>query len=202
MTLIVGVDPSAKKIALVAKHTVLNVARVQSYPLYKTREKQTPESIHRALLAMEDFLTGVADLSVPGQRFAWVETPLVGRGGVTTTMKQAYVGGVIRACLVQHGFAVYDANPSTWRSTLGIKGKGTVALKANTARVVKTRWPKIVGLIDGDGDLTDAAAIALHGEQQVHQKGLLVGHAGPATGAVPGRGPRKVVRKPRMRSGL
>ena len=49
MTLIVGVDPSAKKIALVAKHTVLNVARVQSYPLYKTREKQTPARFGRRM---------------------------------------------------------------------------------------------------------------------------------------------------------
>lgn len=206
MTLIVGIDPSAKKIALVAKETVLNVQRAESFILYKGRETQTPETIFRAMVAMREYLTAIAPLIGDGPRHAFVENPIVGRGGVTTTMKQAYVGGVIRACLVEAGFTVHEVNQSTWKAHLGAntrvnkgKGKQTEHQKANVYRAVKIRWPKIEGLIAGDGDLTDAAGICLYGESQIAAAAVPGGDARSAGSTVQGGRRAAVVRTPRVR---
>jgi hypothetical protein len=92
VTLIVGIDPSAKKIALVAKETVLNVQHAEAYPLYvRGQTKQTAESIHRAMEAVNDFLDHIEGLIGDAPRHAFIETPVIGRGGATTAMKQAYV---------------------------------------------------------------------------------------------------------------
>lgn len=202
MTLIVGCDPSAKKIALVGKETVLNVQHAESFILYKGKETQTPETIFRAMLAMREYLDKIAPLIGDGPRYAFVEKPLVGRGGVVTTMKQAYVGGVIRACLVEAGFVVHDVAHATWKSYLGVKGgKGTttVTQKANVHRAVKIRWPKVEGLIAGDGDLTDAAGICLYGESQVASAGVPGDDPRPAGSGVQGGRRAAVVRSSRVR---
>jgi hypothetical protein len=138
------------------------------------------------------------------QRFAYVESPLTGRGGIATTMKQAYVGGVIRACLVEAGFTVYDAHPSTWRSTLGMssgRGRTTAVQKIDAFAAVEVRDAKLSRLVAGDGDLTDAAAIALHGVEQVRKAGV-IGDALAATGSLQGGGPAVVVRPSRVRPGV
>jgi hypothetical protein len=200
VTLVVGIDPSAKKIALVGKETVLNIQHAEAYPLYvRGQTSQTPESIHRAMVAMREYLDKIAPLIGDGPRYAFVEKPLVGRGGVVTTMKQAYVGGVIRACLVDAGFTVFDVNQSSWKSYLGIKGKGTAVQKANVMQAVKIRWPKVQGLIAGDGDLTDAAGICLYGESQVASASVPGGAARPAGSPVHGRGRGTVLRAARVR---
>lgn len=205
MTLIIGVDPSSKKIALVAKETVLNIQHANAYTLYKGKETQSPETIYRAMIAMREYLSKIAPLFGDGPRYAFVEKPVIGRGGVVTTMKQAYVGGVIRACLVEAGFVVRDVNQSTWKSYLGAntrvtKGKGrqTEHQKANVLRAVKIRWPKIEGLITGDGDLTDAAGICLFGESQIVAASVSGNDARSSGGAVQRAGRGAVVRRARL----
>lgn len=192
MTLVVGVDPSAKKIALVAKETILNVQRAEAHILYKGSQKQTPDSIHAAMEAMWAFLGGLDSLR-GSERLAWVESPLVGRGGINTTIKQAYVGGVIRACLVEVGFTVYDVHVSTWRAGLGIKGRGTEALKVATSQYVATMDPKMHQAVGGDSDLTDAGAICLYGIEQT-RKAAVVRSTGLAGSSVQGRGRKSLVR--------
>jgi hypothetical protein len=206
VTLIVGIDPSAKKIALVAKETVLNVQHAEAYPLYvRGQTKQTAESIHRAMEAVNDFLDHIEGLIGDAPRHAFIETPVIGRGGATTAMKQAYVGGVIRACLVERGFTVHEVNQSTWKAFLGAntrvgaKGRQTEHQKANVARAVKVRWPKVQGLIAGDGDLTDAAGICLYGEGQVASASVPADASRPTGSGVQGRGRAAVVRSSRVR---
>lgn len=199
MALIVGVDPSAAKVAMVAVETVTGTYKVGSQKLYpKGTTKQTPASLHNAMVFVRDFAQGVAHMAPEGRRFAYIEEPLVGRGGASATIKQAYVGGIIRACLVEAGFTVYDAHPSTWRATHGIKTKGTDAVKAATKQFVGAQWPKVLPEVQHDGDLVDAAAICLHGQEQVRKAGLLVAPESSG-GAVQGRRPDVVVRPARVR---
>lgn len=172
--LFVGVDPSAKKIAIVAHHPVLYSTAAQAYVLYKNSEKQTTASLGRAVAAMEKFLEYIQPWS-GGPKYAWVEDPLVGRGGALTTMKQAYVGGIIRGTLANAGFKVYGVNVSTWKKEVCGSGR---AQKPDVARAVRMRWPKVVPLLGGDGDLTDAAAINLYA-QEVVRKSAAIGAAGP-----------------------
>lgn len=202
MTLVLGIDPSAKKIALVAKETVLNVQRADSFILYKGKQTQSPESIHQAMVVMREYLDDIAPLIGRGPRHAFVEKPLVGRGGVVTTMKQAYVGGVIRACLVEAGFVVHDVAHSTWKSYLGVKGgRGTTSVgqKASVYRAVKIRWPKVEGLIASDGDLADAAGLCLYGESQVAATSISDNDSQPSWGEVQGGGRGNVLRSTRLR---
>lgn len=168
--LVVGIDPSAAKIAIVATHPVLNVTRAKSYVLYKAKERQTPATLGKALDAMDDFLVWADTVAPQGERYAWVEDPLVGRGGVSTTMKQSFVGGVIRASLARAGFEVYGVNVSTWKKS--VVGNGA-AKKPAVRTSVKQKWPKVDGLIGNDGDLADAAAIALYGQSVLATAALL-----------------------------
>lgn len=161
--LVVGVDPSSKKIALVAYETITRSAYAQSHVLYKSG-KQQPSHLGQAVGVMRSFVQWAESVAPSGEKVAWVEDPLVGRGGVRTTMVQAFVGGIIRGMLVDAGFTVHNVNVSTWRARLGIKAKGTTAIKADTRRYVVTAWPKVEGLIGSDADLADAAAICLFGQ--------------------------------------
>lgn len=203
MTLILGIDPSAAKIAAVAVETLTGTFVVKAGKLYpKGTTKQTPESIGQALHFMRDFLQEIDPMVGSTQPLAFVELPLGGRGGLTTTIKQAYVGGIVRACLVEAGFAVYDANVSAWRGRfLGVKtGKGrtTNILKQETAKAVEVRDPKLYRLVSHDGDLTDAAGIALYGADTARKGAGLVAPQPPGS-AVSGRGPGDVLRPPRVR---
>lgn len=158
--LVVGIDPSARKIAVVATHIVLNVSLAQSFVLYKTSERQTPATLGKALDAMDEFVEWADRVDPNGTRAAWVEDPLVGRGGVRTTMVQSYVGGVVRGSLARAGFEVHNVNVSSWKKAVTGSGKSQ---KPAVRYAVQQKWPKIMGMVGDDGDLVDAAAICLHG---------------------------------------
>ena len=172
MTLIVGIDPSAKKIAIVAAVPILHVSYVSAQMLYKSDQRQTPQSIGKALDVMRDFLEWADGVAPNGERLAWVEDPLVGRGGVVPTIKQAYVGGIIRGTLANAGFKVYGVNQSSWKKA--VLGNGR-AEKAQIKQHVKAMWPKIAGQIADDSDLADAAAINLYGQTVLDRGDAIAG---------------------------
>lgn len=181
MTLVVGIDPSAKKIAIVSTHTTLGTISTHAFPLYeKGTTRQTPAALANALRDMRKFLQWAELIAPQGtRRLAWVENPLVGRGGVGPTVKQAFIGGIIRAVLADGGFEVHDVNVSTWKKE--VCGSGA-AQKPLVVQTVKQKWPKADALIRGDGDLTDAAAIALYGIEVIERARI----AGTPTGLVGG----------------
>lgn len=159
MDFILGVDPSAKKIALVGTCPTLHSTLIEAITLYKTG-KQEMKHLGDALLGMQQFLEAARPLTEGVSCYAWVEQPMV-RGGTESALKQAYISGIIRATLVTAGFRVYNANVMTWKKEVCGNGR---AEKSDVARAVRTQWPKVVDRLDGDGDLTDAAAIALYGQ--------------------------------------
>lgn len=160
MTLVVGVDPSSKKIAVVWFETVTRTSGAVALPVSKASQTMNPEACGRAADQMSLFTYTMHEV-MPDDRQAWVETPLVGRsGGVRATIAQAYVGGIIRASLTNSGFVVHDVHVGTWKKE--VCGNGN-AKKPDVARRVKVAWPKVWQLVKDDGDLTDAAAICLHG---------------------------------------
>lgn len=180
MPLIVGIDPSARKIAIVATHTTLRVSHVKSYVLYKSSERQTAESMGLAVEAMQEFILWVESVETRGERFAWVEDPVVGRS-VTATTKQCFISGIIRGHLALAGFSVYGANVSSWKKS--VIGNGN-ADKAAVLAHVQRAWPKIVPRIGIDGDLADAAAINLYG-QGVNRTAVYLDNAGLGGSGLP-----------------
>lgn len=164
MDLIVGIDPSAKKIAWVGHVPTLNVIHTEAAILYKAGQRQTMATMGLALDKMDDLIGWATQVCPHGGWYAWVEDPLIGRGGAVTTMKQAYIGGIIRGKLHNAGFEVSGVNVSTWKKQVCGNGR---ADKAAVQYTVKMQWPKCSGLIGNDGDLADAAAIALYGQRSL-----------------------------------
>lgn len=186
--LILGIDPSSRKIAIAATNLGLPVQTLRAYNLYRTTEKQTPESLARALDYMEETVEELAG-SFQGERYAWVEDPLVGRGGPVATMKQSLVQGIVRGVLARSGFTVYGVNVSTWKKAVAGSGR---ADKDDVRRAVRAAWPKVSVLIGNDSDLADAAAICIYGQgvlsrsADIRQAGV---HQGPRLApARPSRG--------------
>lgn len=174
-------DPSAKKIAVAAVHPLTNTHVTKAWNLYaRGQTKQSNESIARADAAMDDVIR-ILDAMGSGDRFAWVEAPLVG-ASVTSTLKQAYIGGIIRARMVRAGWTVYDVNVSTWKKVVCGTGR---AEKAQVQQMVGAKWPKAAQTAGSDGDILDAAAMVLYGQEVVRKASALAGPAGTAPRAVP-----------------
>lgn len=167
--LIVGIDPSARKIAIVATQTLLRVSHVKTYVLYKASERQTSDSMGRAVDAMLEFVEWAEAVEPRGERYAWVEDPVVGRS-VTATTKQCFISGIIRGHLARAGFTVYGVNVSSWKKE--VLGNGRAQKPAVKAHL-KRAWPKIDGLVGNDGDLADAAAINLYGQDVIAKAAIL-----------------------------
>lgn len=172
--LVVGIDPSSKHIALVAKHPVTPTGMVWKGDIRTGKGAYKPEVAAEAMYQMQEALGQVAAMAGGNiGRVAYVEAPLVGRGGAKSTMVQAYINGVIQACLIQAGFKTYLVNVQTWKSA--VCGNGH-ADKADVQRLVKARWPSIGRACGSDSDKNDAAAICIYGED-VRRKaaGILAG---------------------------
>lgn len=160
--LIVGADLSSKSLALVARHPVTPTSAVVKYPLRTQAGRYTPAVAAEAMACMWEWLDTVQRMAVPGgPRLAYVEQPLVGRGGTNATIVQCYVNGVVQACLVQAGFEVTLVHPSTWKAALTHDPHAT---KDDVGRCVRSRWPSVHRACQGDTDLQDAAAICLFGQ--------------------------------------
>lgn len=160
--LVIGIDPSSKHIALVARQPVTKTLAVAKYDL---REKKNspykPEVAAEAKYAIEAFLDSVSRMAAPrAGKLVFLEDPLVGRGGVRATMVQSFVSGVIQAVFVQAGFDVKLVNVKTWKRVVCGNGNAT---KEQVARVIGTKWPKAHRSAAGDQDIIDAAAICLYG---------------------------------------
>jgi Holliday junction resolvasome RuvABC endonuclease subunit len=158
--LVVGIDPSSKHLACVAKHPLGHTMAMVKYTL---GTKYSPQSAAEAMDSTLAFIDAIAPMAVPSApRLAFIEAPLVGRGGVRTTMVQAYVSGVVQSCFVKAGFTVYLVNVQTWKASYCGNGH---ASKDDVRRAVAGRWPKAARNAGSDGDLIDAAAICDYGSE-------------------------------------
>lgn len=126
---------------------------------YELGTPWTPRSCYRTMQQVWDYIGIVDKNSISGvNRLAYVEAPIVGRGGVRSTQVQSFISGVVQAVLVSAGFTVYLVNVQTWKRV--ICGNGH-ASKADVVAVVSRRWP--TGR-NGNQDFSDAAAILAYGQ--------------------------------------
>mgnify|MGYP003627208534 CR=1 FL=1 len=92
---------------------------------------------------------------------AYVEWPVLGRGGFRSTMVQAFTSGAIQGTLHERGCDTQGANVSSWKKAVVGKGNAT---KEEVAESLRLRWPSLYAGVAGDQDLCDAACIALYGK--------------------------------------
>ena len=154
---IVGADLSSHNLAFAdtMPRDMLKRCHLHKYEL---GSPYTPQSAGHALDATLAFLEAI-DESIPYQveRLLYIESPVTARGGVKTTVVQAFVSGVVQACFVKAAFKVYLVNVMTWKKTVCGNGR---ASKPDVARTIKRRWPNIT---TADQDLLDACGVLLHG---------------------------------------
>lgn len=155
---VLGADLSSATLAFVCRHPAKAKYKIGRYDLGKPYR---PESCAKALHHTMEFLAEL-DGFIPHRvdRLAYVEAPVVGRGGSKPTMVQSFVSGVVQACLVNAGFKVYLVNNMTWKKTVCGNGRSS---KEDIARVVGHRLPELFDRIKYSQDLTDAAGLCIYG---------------------------------------
>lgn len=159
-TVVVGLDPSSRKIAMV--YDIVN----QNEEELRSKVIELPQSVIPALAlaykATRRFVKGIVD---KGYRVVLViEEPVVGKGGAYATIKQSKVHGAIVAGAVAGGAEVDSVNNTTWKKIVTGKGNNS---KVQVAQYVRKNWRNLSTLAGPDQDLIDAGCIFSYARRQV-----------------------------------
>lgn len=157
-TCIVGIDPSSTKLAVVTLIPGHRGWKVLAHK-YTLGPKYHPTCTLHATAAIRRHVTQ-SPIADQLQRYAFVEAPVVGKGGVRSTMVQAFTSGATQAALLGAGFNVELVQNTAWKKS--IVGSGNAA-KGDVAEALRLRWPVQQARVADDQDLLDALAIALYG---------------------------------------
>jgi hypothetical protein len=157
--LVLGIDPSSVKLALVAWTSETPIIAADYY----LAKRSGPEACFEALGAMQDFCDSLPDQP---KKVAFLELPVQGRGGYRATVVQAYVNGVVQAWLVNEGFDVRHVNVSSWKAEVCGDGR---ASKEAVGQALAVRWLDAHIVCRDDQDLVDAACICLYGRIIMHR---------------------------------
>lgn len=153
MTIVVGIDPSSKKIALCT-------ARKNEYQLDVIR---LPAGMYSATgAAYREVFSFLDQVGHSDDVVVYMELPLVGVGGVHSTIVQSQVGGAVMAAVKNslRPTPLKMVNVGTWKKQ--VIGNGA-AKKPEVAEWLEKNWPEAYDLAGGDQDLIDAACINRYG---------------------------------------
>lgn len=158
MTVVIGIDPSSRKLAAVVS-VIGDEANVQTITKPLPQDKPTA-----CLLAFEWARTLVETHKSLGDVYAFIELPVFGRGGPGSTIPQAQVNGALLAGLQMAGANVTPVNNA--RVKKEVIGRGN-ANKDDIREWVKLAWNDLYVKIEKDQDLCDSAMIYQYGSQVV-----------------------------------
>lgn len=152
---VIGVDPSSRKLAAVA-----GWVRPEALPVCAL-----PQDKPQACVVAYDWVAALAGSQPPGcDVYVAVELPVLGRGGAGATIPQAQIGGALMAGIVSSGARAIMVNNS--RAKKQIVGRGN-ADKAAIAGWVEHEWPDLYREYGADQDLCDATMIWQFGRNTV-----------------------------------
>lgn len=156
---IIGLDPSSRKIAMAIS---VNGGK----PTLRTKALGL-NNMPRACYVSQRYVRSVVkEYTDQGHHvFLFIEAPVVGRGGVGSTLKQTKTNGAMQAGAFGAGANVVEVNNQTWKKK--VVGKGNAG-KPEIKKWAKDCWPYVYELADGDQDLLDACAILRYGEKIVN----------------------------------
>ena len=136
-SLVIGIDPASAKLAIVALH--------KEEFAYRTYAKLGPSggpACHNAARAVGRFVqTSIPASWKSGRLLAFIESPVVGRGGVRSTMVQCFTSGAVQGVLYGLGFHTQIANVSSWKKRVVGKGKDRKSTRLNSSHVSESRMP-------------------------------------------------------------
>lgn len=148
--IVVAVDPKSRKMAIVYG---------DSEPEMRIISTDSDDHYDRMFVFQEKFQDFFKTLD---EFVLFIEQPLVGRGGVHTTLVLAQSAApVVLSALSCGSNGVYDVNVGTWKKA--IVGHGN-ASKDEVGEWLRDNRPSIYELTEGDQDLIDASCIWLYGQ--------------------------------------
>lgn len=150
MRSVIGIDPSSKKLALCCSgngfYSELHVIDLPG-GLYSATG-----AAYREVFSFLKFAEGPVAV--------YLEAPLVGVGGVHSTIVQAQVGGAVIAAAQNLAVPLKLVNVGTWKKQ--VVGKGN-AKKPEISEWVEKNCPEAYHLAEGDQDLIDAVCLNRYG---------------------------------------
>jgi len=163
---VVGIDPASTHIAFVILYKEHFRVKVS-----KNLGKSGPQACHNArLLTLEMIDETKAWLNKKDSELpihCFYELPVLGRGGVRSTMVQCFTSGAVQAALHERECPTYPVNVSTWKKA--VVGKGN-ADKVQVAEHLRHRWNALYSSASGNQDVYDASSIAIYGRQFLEQR--------------------------------
>lgn len=160
MRAIFGLDPSSKKIALA-------VSVNGNAPILYAR--MLPNDNALACLHAYRFVRKMVGKYVKRgvEVYLFIEEPVVGRGGARSTIVQSLVQGGMLAGAASAGAEIHKVNNSSWKKK--VVGNGNAG-KPQIKEWVRTHWPHLYDLADGDQDCLDAGCILKFGMTVIETK--------------------------------
>lgn len=165
---VVGVDPSSKKLAL-----FVNGDNTYCHVIKSEKDNSRFQNLALFFNEVNEFIK-----ELPEDTHVFVESALMGRGGVRSTIVQAQAASTVYISSVISGLVVHEVNVQTWKKD--IVGSGN-ASKSDVSQWLDAHEPGLAELCGGDQDLVDAACLSLYG-QRVTRLGSEI-----ARGGVPGQ---------------
>lgn len=161
VSVVIGIDPSSRKLAAVIS-VIGDEKNVEIITKPLPQDKPTS-----CLLAFEWARVLVEKHSPRGDVYAFIELPVLGRGGPGSTIPQAQVNGALLAGLQMAGAIVTPVNNS--RVKKEVIGRGN-ANKDDIRQWVHDTWNDLYVKIEKDQDLCDSAMIYQYGSQVVGRR--------------------------------
>ena len=177
--IIIGIDPSSVKIALVVTYGS-DTSRVDAN-IYKLRKEQDfALRCGFAYKTVSRELKRLAARHPDAELFAFIEEPVVGRGGAYSTISQSKVHGAIIAACYCSGVVVKTSGVNNATAKKQIVGAGN-ASKTDIRRWAKVYWgnleEQIVKFNKGDQqDIADAGMINRYGWKVVQTQNKLASY--------------------------
>ncbi len=150
MTTWVGVDPSTRKVALVA----FDGDKVSMSAVILGGSGRDPGICYRAWQGTTEFCESLRDRSL----IVAVESPIMHHRNVQTAIAIAKVVGAVLTAFWPWSQQVILAQPASWKQTLG----DAHASKQRVRELLAARWPSAARHAGSDQDLVDAAGLCYH----------------------------------------
>lgn len=138
---------------------------------YKAHTKFKIGELSDAYLRTAEFVGGLIDrLPTNNILHAYIEEPVVARGGARVTIQQSFVSGVVQYCLQCNEWTVELVNVQRWKKRVVGSGR---AKKPEVAQWLELNHERLGRLFGGDQDLIDSACIGFYGIHSLREEGTV-----------------------------
>lgn len=166
-----GVDPSSRKLAIVYSY-------MGDEKNVKFQTKKLPQNKPESCSIAHEWIKGIIEsLPIETEKvYVFVELPVMGRGGIGSTLPQAQVNGAFLAGAYMAGATVIPVNNMTVKKQ--VVGKGN-ASKDDVKEWLRQSWLKHYEKVGTDQDLCDASMIYVYGVKKVKLRVRIQGKTKP-----------------------